>query len=281
MIKDDLIKAFTLSEVLITLGIIGVIAAITLTPLINKINEKQYDSARKKIIATIGEAGRLIAIDGNINSAENTEDFVKNYLSQKLKIAKICDSNDLKQCGIPDKIKTLGGKNTIDMPKYHGFLLANGYSINISYNKNCKNFEPDISEDVNNYICFNVIFDTNGLKKPNTVGKDIGFMSLLYPYETNRVVAPIPAEVDISAEDWAQASQLCEENYQGNYTLPNLEEIFSMYYNRNLIEIDTSKRYVTSYSCARSGTVFVMHFFNPYGGCYWQSGEKTARCVKR
>lgn len=39
---------FTLAEVLITLGVIGVVAALTMTTLINNINNMQYKSAYKK-----------------------------------------------------------------------------------------------------------------------------------------------------------------------------------------------------------------------------------------
>ena len=60
---------FTLAEVLITLGIIGVVAAITLPVLINKIHDKEYDRAKEKALMSIGEAGRILAVNGEINSA--------------------------------------------------------------------------------------------------------------------------------------------------------------------------------------------------------------------
>ena len=43
------ISAFTLAEVLITLGIIGVVAAMTLPSLVNEHNNKQYVVAFKKL----------------------------------------------------------------------------------------------------------------------------------------------------------------------------------------------------------------------------------------
>lgn len=49
-------KAFTLAEVLITLGIIGIVAAITLPAVINKIEDKQFKSAFKKQYSAVSQA---------------------------------------------------------------------------------------------------------------------------------------------------------------------------------------------------------------------------------
>lgn len=43
-------KAFTLAEVLITLGIIGVVAAITIPTLVANTNNQKYRSQRKIIL---------------------------------------------------------------------------------------------------------------------------------------------------------------------------------------------------------------------------------------
>lgn len=50
-------KGFTLAEVLITLGIIGVVAAMTMPTLINNINNKQNIAALKKAYSLISQAG--------------------------------------------------------------------------------------------------------------------------------------------------------------------------------------------------------------------------------
>ena len=70
-------SAFTLAEVLITIGIIGIVAAMTLPTIIKDTKNKEYAGARKKALATIGEAGKLLAVQGNIRYAENAKDFVK------------------------------------------------------------------------------------------------------------------------------------------------------------------------------------------------------------
>ena len=52
-------NAFTLAEVLITLGIIGVVAAMTMPTLINQTNGAQYKAAYKKALSAISQAVTL------------------------------------------------------------------------------------------------------------------------------------------------------------------------------------------------------------------------------
>ena len=52
-------KGFTLAEVLITLGIIGVVAAITIPILIANTRSQQYRSTLKKTISTLSNAARM------------------------------------------------------------------------------------------------------------------------------------------------------------------------------------------------------------------------------
>ena len=57
-------SAFTLAEVLITLGIIGVVAAMTMPTLMNQTNGAQYKAAYKKALSAISQAVTLnVALD--------------------------------------------------------------------------------------------------------------------------------------------------------------------------------------------------------------------------
>ena len=61
---------FTLAEVLITLGIIGVVAAMTIPTLLSQTNSQEYKTAFKKAIASLNQAVTLnLALDGNDFSA--------------------------------------------------------------------------------------------------------------------------------------------------------------------------------------------------------------------
>ena len=59
-------NAFTLAEVLITLGIIGVVAAMTMPTLMNSTNGAQYKAAYKKALSAISQGVTLnVALDGD------------------------------------------------------------------------------------------------------------------------------------------------------------------------------------------------------------------------
>lgn len=57
------LKAFTLAEVLITLGIIGVVAAMTIPTLISKIGKRQLETQIKASYSTIAQTMRAVQAD--------------------------------------------------------------------------------------------------------------------------------------------------------------------------------------------------------------------------
>ena len=57
------IMAFTLAEVLITLGIIGIVAAMTLPSVINKIQNKDKTARLKKFYSSINQAVNRSIVD--------------------------------------------------------------------------------------------------------------------------------------------------------------------------------------------------------------------------
>ena len=64
MFKGSRKSAFTLAEVLITLGIIGVVAAMTMPTLMNSTNGAQYKTAYKKALSVLSQAVVLnVALD--------------------------------------------------------------------------------------------------------------------------------------------------------------------------------------------------------------------------
>ena len=103
------IQGFTLAEVLITLGIIGVVAAMTLPALIQKNNNKVVETRLKKFYSAINQAimlaendygdkkiwyqdlaGADIDDEGNIiENSSQAEAWFKKYLAPYMKITKI------------------------------------------------------------------------------------------------------------------------------------------------------------------------------------------------
>jgi len=86
-------------------------------------------------------------------------------------------------------------------------------------------------------MCANFLYDLNSKKGPNQVGKDIGFITALYPTDSE-VVAPIAYKNNIigarykTNEGMYQASQKCKQ--LGDYRLPSNEELMALFYNQDL-----------------------------------------------
>ncbi len=84
---------FTLAEVLITLAIIGIVAALTIPTLVQNYQERAWNTASQVFQRKLGEALRVMNVQGTLAGYTTTEAFV-NELSKHIKITRICD-NDL------------------------------------------------------------------------------------------------------------------------------------------------------------------------------------------
>ena len=274
--------AFTMAEILLSLTIIGVVAAITLPSLTGNINERTWNTQRKALYARFSQAIALMpALNGygilteetdsaGSTSIEDTaaETFITDGLSKVLKINNICDYQHLEDCGIASQITNLAGSIISPFPAkmsdfnsellsanasiYVGsdyshldtgaaaFETQNGESIVVFYNPNCTaNMNFTSAYYTQAVMCANFVYDLNGTKGPNTVGKDIGFMSALYATDSN-VVAPYPHIGDtLTGVNQIDGGKACN-NLDNEYRLPNKDELASIFYNKNLIGISSS-----------------------------------------
>ncbi len=270
-----------MAEILLSLTIIGVVAAITLPSLTGNINERTWNTQRKALYARFSQAIALMPslngygnyINGNESTSAvdtATETFITEGLSKVLKINNICDHEHLADCGIVTSytnmvgsIKTwpttLGEMNSLftgswlnpatsqlientqaDInPNAAAFETQNGESIAVYYNPYC---QADMGENGNHYsppkMCANFIYDLNGNKGPNTVGKDIGFITALYPSDS-AIVAPMPLSTNASNnKKQDEAGKACQTQ-DPESRLPNRDELSAMFYNRDLIGISS------------------------------------------
>ena len=169
-------EGFTLAEVLITLGIIGVVAAITIPNLIQNNFEKRAVSTLLETQSILSQAIRMAeeeygdvsgwGIKGNMSQRDGIT--IANNLSSYMKIAIDCGYTNKKRC-IPDtKYKLLNGNmwdkyTTTSM--HYAIKLPNGSSIWFR-GGNSNEIATDEA-----YITF--FIDINGQNLPNTVGKDM------------------------------------------------------------------------------------------------------------
>ncbi len=196
-------KAFTLAEVLITLGIIGVVAAVTMPSLMQKHKEKELAVGIRKLYADVSNALRLsqAEFDGDIDystvfNPNNTSYESAVAFSKYFNGAKVCkDRNACKD--LYHKIKYSkryegGTGKAVDVnPGYPAIVLNNGsmlyiYQSNIPdcythvhTQKHDEQGNPVFDEnnqpvmvDYNSYFCALIYFDVNGPKAPNRFGQD-------------------------------------------------------------------------------------------------------------
>lgn len=102
-------SAFTLAEVLITLGVIGVVAAITMPILITSMTERKNSERHANIAYKITQAMEHMRATGTLVQYDSTESFV-NELKKHLKIAKICDKDHLTECWPTETVTNKAGE---------------------------------------------------------------------------------------------------------------------------------------------------------------------------
>lgn len=188
----SLLPAFTLAEVLITLGIIGVVAAMTIPTLMNKTNEAELKTAWKKQFSVINQAAMSVlnengggtflnAFDSGSNkdlaACENMKDMFKRYLKYTKECSGIAADGGAGAGSTPEgcwhpsnTIKLLNNASAggfgVDEP---GLILADGTLVIFRlYKSDCSD-----GTGVDLTRCGVINVDVNGFKKPNVIGKDI------------------------------------------------------------------------------------------------------------
>ena len=191
-------SGFTLAETLIALGVIGIVAALTLPSLLTTINNKVKNHQVEVFTRKFAKGTDLLNIENGIgpyyNSSTPSYEFAQ-ALSKHLKIVTICHSgNDMKNC-FPDTVKV--GDETVDITKITsgenfgldkenytdvaGIVLGDGTPMILSWNKNCPVSDPDVVASKGNsnqsasltYSCVKGFYDLNGFRGPNRISNNI------------------------------------------------------------------------------------------------------------
>lgn len=191
-------SAFTLAEVLITIAIVGIVAAFVIPVLVTNVQSDVKSKRVENIKQKLSKATDKMAVQSGLTGYGETMAFVQE-LSKQMKLAKICDNNHLDACW-PTKIVDLNkDKKTWEIAKTKnaktlkinkevrdswadtvGIVTADGTAMILSYKKDC-----DINIDKaglvyskgsalsNTTACLSGVFDWNGSKNPNKLGDDV------------------------------------------------------------------------------------------------------------
>ena len=130
--------AFTLAETLIVMGIIGVVAALTLPNLNSSTGDKEKVAKVKKIYSNLNDAlGRAVAVYGPISewtqndtSSDAKSKRVADRLTEFMKISKDCGKSD--GCFVEWGKAFDGEERLFVRPGIYSYILADGSAISIS-----------------------------------------------------------------------------------------------------------------------------------------------------
>ena len=192
--------AFTLAEVLITLGIIGIVAALTLPAFISNVQGRIQAKRVENINQKLSKVTDKMAVQSGLIGYPDTMAFVQE-MKKHLSIAKVCDNSHLAECwGTTEvdvggaepwkiaKTKTSKTLNVNDPDRWAdtvGIVTADGTPMILSYDKKC-DFDPNntglqynqSSGKSNSLACLSGVYDWNGGAKPNKLGDDVRLLGM-------------------------------------------------------------------------------------------------------
>lgn len=204
--------AFTLAEVLITLGIIGVVAAMTLPTLIGNYQKNQVISQLKKTYSTLSQAFAMATAEyespeGWDISGLDSYGFAQKYLYPYLNIAKDCGTETTGDCVF--RVSKLNSDTYGDFGTTHPrFYLNDGTEIALRM------------FNLNGEVWTNIYIDVNGNKNPNKYGKDIFMYTIMFVSTDSNVIGKLlPTGGGLTrAEILTNNEYGCSKNVSGSNT---------------------------------------------------------------
>lgn len=208
-------KAFTLAEVLITLGIIGVVAALTIPTLVNNYRKKQFETGLKKEYSVLLQALDMYKQDNETplkkEDTDQSHGEFKNKIKPYLKILVDCGDE---QAGKYEAKCVQNGYYTQD--KKYTYKTYSGNIANEDLFDDGQIILNDGShllfENVGNSGAVFVSIDVNGYNKlPNKWGEDVFTFQLM----NDGKLLPMGAEGTIYADEDTFCSKTSSNRFNG------------------------------------------------------------------
>ena len=195
-------KGFTLAEVLLTLGIIGVVSALTIPTFVRNHQKQVFVTQLKKVYSELAQAADAAIVENNAISLNETKfngnnpnatlDFFNTYL----KIVKTC-TDDKTPC-FAEKYTHIDGTEFNDFFNVNSsnpcFVLADGASICTAH---IGWYDFDLNENLLSPKVLNI--DVNGAQGPNIAGRDLFYVEI-YP------------DGKVSESYYNDASEFCQDS---------------------------------------------------------------------
>ena len=198
--------AFTLAEVLVTLGIIGVVSAMTVPTLMQNYQRQSYVTQLHKVYNELSQALLRYQTDKNainfkeagLSGSEAYTEFQKNYF----KVVQDCGTTQT-PC-FASSYKKMSGSSTNFKCKYGCMSLASGAAIG-GYGNGTNGV-------------YEIVVDVNGQKGPNIFGRDAFTM---YIYTAQNVIDDLalknPDDMNDSTWDSESSVPLTQEQREKNF----------------------------------------------------------------
>ena len=183
--------AFTLTEILITFVIIGIIAAITVPSVIKKYKDKELVTRLKKTYSTLTQVtNQIIAEEGSTTNWATSPENIYNLYKKHLEVVKDCGQGE--GCWAQGRLARLNKTGYVNWnvaSEDRKFILADGTQFmfggdNSNWSSTCSFSENNQLSGTKDF-CLLIHVDINGERKPNTIGRDIFVFALkkngLYP----------------------------------------------------------------------------------------------------
>jgi prepilin-type N-terminal cleavage/methylation domain-containing protein len=182
-------RAFTLAEILIVMGIIGLVAAFTLPLLKDVSGSRTWDIQSQDFEAKFYAVLKQMNTKSQLARLDSTEEFVEN-LQKNMKILNVCTKDELEKCfskkvSLYDSVKNKPAKpqklTDLELTSSANFGFAdwetnimgiqftNGVQALLAYNAN--DCAPTTNDYSDLYNCVAMIYDVNGNGDPNVVYK--------------------------------------------------------------------------------------------------------------
>jgi len=188
-------SGFTLAEVLITLGIIGVVAAMTLPVLVQKYQEHVLINQLKRVYSVLSQTVQQLnyEYDGNWDISP---DQLFDDMTEKINAIQLCKWKP--GCFESSPVQYLTGGSAGDWNALNKYKFVMNTGEFVLFNT----ITPELIE-IDGYTVapkFIITVDINGIKKPNRFGKDIFQLGI-------RDGALVPSGIDTKSEKCKIARQ--------------------------------------------------------------------------
>jgi prepilin-type N-terminal cleavage/methylation domain-containing protein len=163
-------NGFTLVEVLITIAVIGVVAAITIPALHKKITKFVLKKQIRKAMALVAQSQRAAAADVGVptyNSGDYVYGDYNTAFLNNFKFARICKGNGLRDGCVPEY-------EGLPTSSWSGFQKSGLYNKQTIY----QTMDGMILVPYASAWLSYWLIDVNGLKGPNKAGWDLFFFSM-------------------------------------------------------------------------------------------------------